>query len=213
MKLADDDRVVAVFPGWDDYELLLVTADGQGIRFAGGRGAAGRPVGGRHPRDPAQGRRPGDRRVRGRRTSELVVIATEQGFAKRTEVDEFPVQARGGSGLEGRQDRQGARQARRGAPPRPTRSRSSRPTRAWSFPVRACAPRRATAAARRCAPRVCSASSRSRRRATTPDAPPNVETGYGAGFSTVFQSRVVRYVRNCSPTCARSSCVFGWRSS
>jgi DNA gyrase subunit A len=30
---------------------------------------------------------------------ELVVIATEQGFAKRTEVDEFPVQARGGSGL------------------------------------------------------------------------------------------------------------------
>ncbi len=34
MKLAGDDRVVAVFPGWDDYELLLVTADGQGIRFA-----------------------------------------------------------------------------------------------------------------------------------------------------------------------------------
>ena len=34
MKLADDDRVVSVFPGWDDYELLLVTADGQGIRFA-----------------------------------------------------------------------------------------------------------------------------------------------------------------------------------
>ena len=27
------------------------------------------------------------------------MIATEQGFAKRTEVDEFPVQARGGSGL------------------------------------------------------------------------------------------------------------------
>ena len=33
MKLAADDRVVAVFPGWDDYELLLVTAQGQGIRF------------------------------------------------------------------------------------------------------------------------------------------------------------------------------------
>ena len=27
------------------------------------------------------------------------MIATEQGFAKRTEVDEFPVQARGGSGF------------------------------------------------------------------------------------------------------------------
>ena len=34
MKLAAGDRVVAVFPGWDDYELLLVTANGQGIRFA-----------------------------------------------------------------------------------------------------------------------------------------------------------------------------------
>ena len=30
---------------------------------------------------------------------EIVVIATEQGFAKRTEIDEFPVQARGGAGL------------------------------------------------------------------------------------------------------------------
>ena len=34
MKLAEGDKVVSVFPGWDDYELLLVTADGQGIRFA-----------------------------------------------------------------------------------------------------------------------------------------------------------------------------------
>ena len=30
---------------------------------------------------------------------ELVVLATEQGFAKRTDVDEFPVQTRGGAGL------------------------------------------------------------------------------------------------------------------
>jgi len=30
---------------------------------------------------------------------EIVVIATEAGYAKRTAVDEFPVQARGGSGL------------------------------------------------------------------------------------------------------------------
>jgi DNA gyrase subunit A len=30
---------------------------------------------------------------------EIVVIATEAGYAKRTPVDEFPVQARGGSGL------------------------------------------------------------------------------------------------------------------
>jgi DNA gyrase subunit A len=30
---------------------------------------------------------------------EIVVIATESGYAKRTPVDEFPVQARGGAGL------------------------------------------------------------------------------------------------------------------
>jgi DNA gyrase subunit A len=77
MKLAADDRVVAVFPGWDDYELLLVTADGQGIRFAE---EDVRPV----------GRSAGA--IRGMRV-------TEQGFAKRTEVDEFPIQTRGGSGL------------------------------------------------------------------------------------------------------------------
>ena len=55
-----------VFPGWDDYELLLVTADGQGIRFAEDEV---RPVGrsaGQHPRHPAEGRRPGGRRLRGR---------------------------------------------------------------------------------------------------------------------------------------------------
>src|SRR5262245_32708343 len=98
MKLAADDRIVAVFPGWDDYELLLVTANGQGIRCAEddvrpvGRAAGGiRGI-----------RLKGDDRVIGACAAadgEVVVIATEQGFAKRTDVDEFPVQARGGSGL------------------------------------------------------------------------------------------------------------------
>jgi len=98
MKLAADDRIVAVFPGWDDYELLLVTANGQGIRFSEddvrpvGRAAGGiRGI-----------RLKGDDRVIGACAAadgEVVVIATEQGFAKRTDVDEFPVQTRGGSGL------------------------------------------------------------------------------------------------------------------
>jgi DNA gyrase subunit A len=98
MKVADDDRIVSVFPGWDDYELLVVTAHGQGIRFAE---AEVRPVG-----RSAGGMRAiklkGDDRVIGACAvahEEIVVIATEQGFAKRTDVDEFPVQARGGSGL------------------------------------------------------------------------------------------------------------------
>ena len=98
MKLAADDRVVAVFPGWDEYELLLVTANGQGIRFAEDEvRPVGRAAGG------IRGiRLKGDDRVIGACAAadgELVVIATEQGYAKRTEVDEFPVQTRGGSGL------------------------------------------------------------------------------------------------------------------
>src|SRR6266566_7113851 len=98
MKLAAEERVVAVFPGWDDYELLLVTSNGQAIRFAE---ADVRPVG-RSAGGVRGIRVKGDDRVIGgcaAADGELVVIATEQGFAKRTEVDEFPVQTRGGSGL------------------------------------------------------------------------------------------------------------------
>jgi DNA gyrase subunit A len=98
MKLAGDDRVVAVFPGWDDYELLLVTADGQGIRFAEDDV---RPVGRSAGAIRGMRVKAGDRVIGAcaASTGELVVIATEQGFAKRTEVDEFPIQTRGGSGL------------------------------------------------------------------------------------------------------------------
>ena len=98
MKVADDDRVVAVFPGWDDYELLVVTANGQGIRFAEDDV---RPVG-RSAGGMRAIRLKGDDAVIGGCAvahEEIVVIATEQGFAKRTEVDEFPVQARGGAGV------------------------------------------------------------------------------------------------------------------
>jgi DNA gyrase subunit A len=98
MKLGDNDRVVAVFPGWDDYELLLVTANGQGIRFVEGDvRPVGRSAGG------IRGIRvKGDDNVIGAAAvahEEIVIIATEQGFAKRTEVDEFPVQTRGGAGV------------------------------------------------------------------------------------------------------------------
>ncbi len=98
MKLAADDRVVSVFPGWDDYEVLLVTANGQGIRFAENEvRPVGRAAGGMRGI-----RLKGEDRVIGACAAgagEVVVIATAEGFAKRTEVDEFPVQARGGSGL------------------------------------------------------------------------------------------------------------------
>jgi DNA gyrase subunit A len=98
MKLADGDKVVSVFPGWDDYELLLVTAGGQGIRFAE---SEVRPVG-RSAGSMRGIKLKGEDRVIGGCAvahEEVVVIATEAGYAKRTPVDEFPVQARGGSGL------------------------------------------------------------------------------------------------------------------
>jgi DNA gyrase subunit A len=98
MKVADTDRVVAVFPGWDDYELLVITANGQAIRFPEDEV---RPVG-RSAGGMRAIRLKGDDRVIGGCAvahEEIVVIATEQGFAKRTEVDDFPVQARGGAGL------------------------------------------------------------------------------------------------------------------
>ena len=50
MKLADDDQVVAVFPGWDDFEMLLVTARRPGHPVRRGRGAPGRARRGRDPR-------------------------------------------------------------------------------------------------------------------------------------------------------------------
>ncbi len=98
MKLPADDQVVSVFPGWDDFELLLVTAAGQGIRFAE---ADVRPVG-RSAGSMRGIKLKGDDRVVGACAvahEEIVVIATAEGYAKRTSVDEFPVQARGGSGL------------------------------------------------------------------------------------------------------------------
>jgi DNA gyrase subunit A len=98
MKVAADDQVVSVFPGWDDYEVLLVTANGQGIRFAENEvRPVGRSAGGMR----GIRMKPDDRVIAGcaAGAGEIVVIATDQGFAKRTDVDEFPVQARGGSGL------------------------------------------------------------------------------------------------------------------
>jgi DNA gyrase subunit A len=98
MKLAPGDKVVSVFPGWDDYELLLVTAAGQGIRFAE---SEVRPVG-RSAGSMRGMKLKGEDRVIGGCAvahEEFVVIATEAAYAKRTPVDEFPVQARGGSGL------------------------------------------------------------------------------------------------------------------
>jgi DNA gyrase subunit A len=98
MKLAGDDRVVAVFPGWDDYELLLVTASGVGIRFPE---AQVRPTGRSAGGVRGVKLRAGDEVVGACAVAheEVVLLASSAGFAKRVRVDDFPVQARGGAGL------------------------------------------------------------------------------------------------------------------
>ena len=98
MKIADDDRVVAVFPGWDEFETLVVTRAGQGIRFAE---ADVRPVSRSAGGIRAIRLRGDDRVVGGCAVAheEAVVIATDAGFAKRLYVDELAVQARGGAGV------------------------------------------------------------------------------------------------------------------
>ena len=87
-----------MFPGWDEFEVLLVTAAGQGIRFAE---EEVRPVG-RSAGSMRGIRLKGDDCVVGGCAvahEEIVVLATEAGYAKRTTIDEFPVQARGGAGV------------------------------------------------------------------------------------------------------------------
>jgi DNA gyrase subunit A len=98
MKLAPDDRVVNVFLGWDDYELFAVSEAGQAIRFPE---EEVRPVGRSAGAIRAMKLKAGDKLVGGCAVAheELVVIATDKGYAKRVRVDDFPVQARGGSGI------------------------------------------------------------------------------------------------------------------
>ncbi len=98
MKLAAGDRVVAVFPGWDDFETFVATRDGQGIRFAESEiRAVGRAAGAIR----AIRLRGDDAVVGGCAVAheETVVLATDAGFAKRLHVDVLPVQARGGAGV------------------------------------------------------------------------------------------------------------------
>jgi DNA gyrase subunit A len=98
MKLATGDRVVAVFPGWDEFETFVATRDGQGIRFAEAEArAVGRAAG------AIRGiRLRGDDVVIGGcavAPEETIILATDAGFAKRLRVDELAVQARGGAGV------------------------------------------------------------------------------------------------------------------
>ncbi len=97
VDLRDDDKLVDVVITDGEAEILLVASHGKGIRFKEsdvrpmGRGAAG---------------------VRGIKLpeghevialtvvrDEMILTATENGYGKRTPVEDFPVQGRGGQGV------------------------------------------------------------------------------------------------------------------
>ncbi|MGI9273130.1 MAG: DNA gyrase subunit A [Woeseiaceae bacterium] len=92
-----DDRLVDVAITDGKAEILLVASSGKGIRFAEedvrpmGRGAAGvRGI-----------KLPAGHEVIGLTivSEGLILTATENGYGKRTEIEDFPVQGRGGQGV------------------------------------------------------------------------------------------------------------------
>ena len=97
IDLRDDDRLVDVAITDGEAEILLVASHGKSIRFKEadvrpmGRGAAGvRGI-----------KLPGDHEVIGLTIIRdgLILTSTENGYGKRTPVDDFPVQGRGGQGV------------------------------------------------------------------------------------------------------------------
>ena len=97
IDLRDDDKLVNVALTDGNAEILLVASHGKAIRFAEsdvrpmGRGAAGvRGI-----------KLPDGHEVIGLSimSDGLILTATENGYGKRTPVDDFPVQGRGGQGV------------------------------------------------------------------------------------------------------------------
>jgi len=95
----EDELVGAVLCSADD-DLLLVSAEGQAIRFHATDEAL-RPMG--RPTSGVQGMRfnSGDELLAMGvvRPNRYVLIATDGGYAKRTPIEEYPVQGRGGKGV------------------------------------------------------------------------------------------------------------------
>jgi len=98
IKLQDDDEVVAVRATAGDNDLIMVTQNGQGIRFSE---EDVRPMG----RDTQGVRgvklREGDEVVAAATAAEgdNILLLTTGGYGKRTKMSEFPMQKRGGIGV------------------------------------------------------------------------------------------------------------------
>ena len=101
INLRDDDELVGAVLCAAEDDLLLISAEGQSIRFHATDEAL-RPMG--RATSGVLGMRFNARRraaVHGRRAARAgqVLVATERGYAKRTAIEEYPVQGRGGKGV------------------------------------------------------------------------------------------------------------------
>jgi DNA gyrase subunit A len=98
MGLEKDDSLLTAFTTPGEGEVILVSAQGQGIRFAEEDvRPMGRPAAGVWGMKLAKN----DSLVGGGvlRTWAEVLLVTEEGFGKRIDVDEFPIQGRYGQGV------------------------------------------------------------------------------------------------------------------
>ena len=99
MRLDDGDELIAARLGSAESDVLLVSSDGQAIRFGVGElRSASRVSGG------VRGLKlKGDAYVVGAEAVEpnghQLVVITERGFGKRTALDQYPVKGRGGQGV------------------------------------------------------------------------------------------------------------------
>ena len=100
VNLRDDDELVGAVLCSADSDLVLISAEGQSIRFHATDDAL-RPMG--RATSGVLGMRfnSGDEllSMEVARPGTYVLVATSGGYAKRTEIDEYPVQGRGGKGV------------------------------------------------------------------------------------------------------------------
>ena len=101
INLREDDELVGAVLCSADDDLLLVSAEGQSIRFTASDEAL-RPMGRATSGvlgHAVQRRRPAARRSPWSSPDRFVLVATAGGYAKRTPIEDYPVQGRGGKGV------------------------------------------------------------------------------------------------------------------
>jgi DNA gyrase subunit A len=98
MRLDDGDQLIAVRPATNETHVLMISSEGQAIRFKIDdlRDASRTSGGVRGMRLPNGGYVVG---VESLDDGEELLIISERGFGKRTRLDEYPVHGRGGQGV------------------------------------------------------------------------------------------------------------------